>query len=491
MDTQEMLDLLPAELSPETVSRDAGEISRLQTVNPYLSDGVSPSLVVRPRDVQELRRVVSLAGESGIGVLVASSTGPHCKGGLSCGEQHIVVDLSPWKTIDLIDRRNRVCRIAPGVTYGELLQVLEPFGLTVPMPLAPRKGKSVLAAVMDREPSTWPNKHWDTADPVASTELIFGAGELFRTGAAGGPGSLEKQREAGGAQKSPLGPSQTDFHRVVQAAQGTLGIVTWITLRAELRPSLERPLLLGASTLDALLPFVYEVQRAGLGEHSFVLDRAAAALFMSAGSPGSYTAALSSLPEYLCLQNVAGFERLASERVAYQYEDIGEIALRHGLTLSTALGELSAEGLLRAAIRPCGEHDWRHATRGHCLRIFFLTTLDRSPGFINTVRALCRRYQIPGEGLATYIQPIVQNHACHIEFMLPFRPDDSAETDLVRRFEHDAVHSLAEQGAFFSRPYGTAGEVAFAANPLNFQILKKVKGIFDPKGILNPGKWNL
>ena len=54
--------------------------------------------------------------------------------------------------------------------------------------------------------------------------------------------------------------------RVLQGAQGTMGIVTWATLRAELLPSIEDPYLVGASSSEALIPYVYDVQRASLGE---------------------------------------------------------------------------------------------------------------------------------------------------------------------------------------------------------------------------------
>jgi len=212
---------------------------------------------------------------------VTSSKSPHARDGLASAEAHALVDLSAWKRIDLVDRRNRMCRVEPGVTYDELLEALRPHGLTLPMPLGPRRTKSVLAAVMDREPTTWPNKQWDGSDPVGSTEFLFGSGEHFRTGAAGGPGSIEAQRKAGGAQKFSSGPSQTDFHRVLQGAQGTMGIVTWVTLRTELRPSIEDPHLLRANSLDRLIPYVYDVQRALLGEHSFLLNRQAAAMLMA------------------------------------------------------------------------------------------------------------------------------------------------------------------------------------------------------------------
>ncbi|HUL39717.1 MAG TPA: FAD-binding oxidoreductase, partial [Methanomassiliicoccales archaeon] len=466
-------------------------------LDPFLSsasltdEGTAPSLVVRPSSVGELQALVRLANSSKLNLTVSSSTGRHRKGGLTAMKENVMVDLSGWRGIPWINRRNRVCLIEPGVTYGELLKALEPHGMTIPMPLAPRNGKSVVAAMMDREPTTWPNRQWDISDPVASTELVFGSGELFRTGAAGGPGTLEQQRAMGGAQKSPLGPSQTDFQRVVQGSQGTMGIATWITVRAELRPSVQRPYLLGAESLQELIPYIYDVQRQWLGEHSFVLDRTAAAMLMSAQGGGDLEEVRRSLPRFVCLQNVAGFERMPKERVEYQSNDIGAIAKRNKLTMATSLGKVSAGALLDAATRPCGEAEWRDAWKGGCLSIFFLTTLDMVPALIDAFLDTAGRTGVEQRSIGTYVQPVVQNHGCHVELMCAYDPGRSEETDSMRRLERESVARLAQEGAFFSRPYGAAGKIAFQQNPLGFEVLRKVKGIFDPNLVLNQGKWGL
>ena len=217
---------------------------------------------------------------------------------------------------------------------------------------------------MDREPTTWPNKQWDGSDPVGSTEFIFGSGEHFRTGAGGGPGSLEAQRRAGGAQKFSSGPSHTDFHRVLQGAQGTMGIVTWASMRVELLPSLEEPRLIGAKSIEALIPYVYDVQRALLGEQSFILSRHALASLMASGDAARFASLCESLPAYVCLQNIAGFERLPEERVAYQQDDIAAHAAAHDLKLERGLGDVSARDLHARAGRSCGTRDWRTELRG-------------------------------------------------------------------------------------------------------------------------------
>ena len=454
------------------------------------ASATTPAEIIAPANADELRTLVLGANEDGTSLVVMSSGGPHRKDGLACAEPHKLVDLSGWKRIDLIDRRNRVCRVEPGVTYSELLAALTPHGMTIPMPLTPRSTKSVLTAVMDREPSTWPNKQWDGSDPIGSTEFIFGSGEHFRTGAAGGPGSIEKQRKAGGAQKFSSGPSHTDFHRVLQGAQGTMGIVTWATVRAELMPSIEDPHLVGASSVEALIPYVYDVQRALLGEQSFILNRQAAAMLMATGDEMRFLSVVDSLPAFVCLQNIAGFERLPEERVAYQRDDMGEHATRHDLQLERALGDLSASDLLARATHPCGEIDWRLGREGDCLSVFFLTTLDRTTEMTQLFTACAREHGVREADIGLYVQPIVQNHGCHVELMVPYNPASVDAVERMRRLEEQAVAQLLDAGAFFSRPYGTADRV-FAKNPANFLLIGQVKSLFDPNRVLHRGKWGL
>lgn len=481
---------LESVLPTECIDRHPSDEGALRTGHPDVDGDAVPSHVVRPRDAAELQALIRLANASGLNLTVLSSRGGHRRDGARGVEPSIRIDLSGWQEIERVDRRNRVCMIQAGVTYGALLAALEPHGMTVPMPLAPREGKSVVAAVMDREPTTWPNRQWDMSDPVASTEFIFGNGEMFRTGAAGGPGTLEEQRAAGGAQKGPLGPSQADFHRVLQGAQGTMGVVTWITIRTEVKPSVQKPFLLGADSLGALIPFVYDVQRPWLGEHAFVMDRTAVSLLLSATRGGAFDSLWNGLPRYVCLQNIAGFDRFPKARVKYQRKDIRDIARRHGLAMTSSQGPVSAGDLLAAATRPCGEEDWRDGLKGRCLSVFFLTTLDRVLAYEKLMIELARKHGMDERAVGVYIQPVVQNHACHVEFMVPFDPENEGEAETVRALEREAVRGLADAGAFFSRPYGAAGEVAFAGNPLNLEVLKKVKGIFDPRRVLNRGKWN-
>jgi FAD/FMN-containing dehydrogenase len=451
--------------------------------------GHLPICILHPGNVDELASIIQYANQNNISITVTSSTGAHRKGGITNQGEHILIDLSRWKKIDLIDRRNRVCRIEPGITYAELIDALSTHGMTIPMPLSPRNGKSVLAAIMDREPTTWANKQWDSSDPVGSTEFLFGSGERFRTGAAGGPGTIEQQRLSGGAQKHSAGPSQTDFHRVVQGSQGTMGIITWITLRTEIMPIVQETFLVGAGKLDDLLDYIYAVQRRLLGEQFFILNRTAAALLISSQDVRTFEDLRNSLPEYVCLQNIAGFERLPRERLAYHKQDIECIAHQTNLQLEPQIGRLNATELFNKATHPCGETDWRDALLGGCLSIIFQSTLDRMPALLKAFTDTAAGVGIVGPEIGVYIQPMVQNHACHMELMIPYKPDSEEQVDRLRQLERQATIHLMDSGAFFSRPYGSAAKQVWTQNPGNTRLVKIIKGIFDPHQILQRNKW--
>ncbi len=198
---------------------------------------------------------MKLAKETGTPLVPVSSGGPHFYGDTvpSTGDA-VIVDLSGMKKVDLIDPFERVASmVEPGVTFGELIPAVAKEGLRLNMPLQPRATKSVVGSMLSREPVIMPHYHWDISDPIGSTEVVFGTGDMFRTGAAAGPGDIAEQRAGGGVQKEAAGPSAMSLHRLLQGAQGTMGIVTWASVRCELIPEREQPYFIASSDVAKLL----------------------------------------------------------------------------------------------------------------------------------------------------------------------------------------------------------------------------------------------
>jgi FAD/FMN-containing dehydrogenase len=237
----------------------AGNVTQeLETMNEYSRDisfvnPIKPECVVRPRDAGDIEKIVKLANDTLTPLIPVSSGPPHFRGDtVPSNGGAIIVDLSSMKKIIRIDRPNRVVMCEPGVTFKELIPAVEKEGLRLNLPLLPRETKSVIGSLLEREPVIMPGYQWDIADPLDCVEIIFGTGDMFRTGGAAGPGTIEEQLAAGGAQDEPLGPGQADWYRAIQGAQGTLGITTWASMRCELLPKVEEPFMVGSTQLDKI-----------------------------------------------------------------------------------------------------------------------------------------------------------------------------------------------------------------------------------------------
>jgi len=155
-----------------------------------------PQYVVKPRNMAEVQSIVKWANETSTPLVPVSSGPPHFRGdtvpSFGVGGA-VIVDLSRMKQIIRVDRRNRVVMIEPGVTFGDLIPALEKEDLAPLMTLVPRSSKSVVTSFLEREPITIPRFHWEAQDPLYCVEVIYGSGDLFRTGSAFGPGTIEEQ----------------------------------------------------------------------------------------------------------------------------------------------------------------------------------------------------------------------------------------------------------------------------------------------------------
>ena len=450
---------------------------------------VRPAYVVRPKSTEDIEKLVRLANETGTPLVPVSSGAPHLRGDTvpTLGGS-VVVDLSGMKKIIRIDRMNRVVMCEPGVTFGELIPAAAKEGMRLNMPLRPRKTKSVVASMLEREPVILPKYHWDIADPLACVEIVFGNGEMYRTGAAAGPGSLEDQWAAGGAQKEAAGPGQVSMYRVIQGSQGSMGIVTWASLRCELLPAVEEAFVAGSADIDKLFDFIHWIIRLRLVNECFVLNRAGLAALVAKKRPGDYQAVKDSLPPYVLLYTVVGYEYLPEERVAGQVEDIGGVAQRVGVEPAGAIGRVSAAELLGVSREPSAEPYWKLRAGGGCQDIFFVTVYDKIPQLIATMNELADEAGYPASDMGMYLQPIVQGVNCHVEFNLFYNPASPADVERIKALSDKAISELSCRGAYFSRPYGEAAKTVLNRDAATVGALRKVKAMLDPNNVMNPGR---
>ncbi len=447
-----------------------------------------PACVVRPASTEEVQNIVKWANESQAALVPVSSGAPHFRGDTVPGtEQAVIVDLRRLNRIIRVDPVNRVAIVQPGVTFGDLQDELAKAGMSAYLPLAPRRTKSVLASVLEREPITMPGLHFDSTDPMLCAEIIFGTGDKIRTGEAAGPDTLEQQWEIGKAQMSPFGPTQMDPQRLVSGAQGTMGIVTWISLKTRFLSALSRAFFIAATSLTPLTELSYRLTRIRFSGKIFILNGLNLASLLRR-TAAEITALKNNLPPWIMFVSCEGYGPLPADKIDYLEADLFEIAGSFGLKVETTVGGAAAGELDSQLAGPSAEPYWKLRFTGGCAEIFFLTTQGQTPGFASIMEETARRQGYPAANIGVYIQPVAQGTGCHCEFDLYYHPANPAEATNTRRFSAEAVNRLEEAGAFFSRPYPALAEAAYRRSQDTAALQKKVKAIFDPNGILNPGK---
>ena len=462
----------------EAYSRD------ISFVNP-----ISPRYVVRPQNKKVIQKLVRLANETQTPLIPVSSGAPHFRGDtVPSVAGSIIVDLSEMKKIINIDRPRRVAMVEPGVTFGELIPAAAEQGIRLNMPLLPRGSKTVLGSMLEREPVTMPKYQWDIEDPMACIEVIFGNGEEFRTGQAAGPGSIEEQWAVGGMQKAPAGPFIASWHRLIQGAQGTMGIVTWASLRCEILPSLEEPFLINSASLSRLIQMAAWLIRLRMVNECFILNNTNMAAIFAKKWPEDYKKLKAKIPAWTLFYVLAGYEFWPEQRISTNIKTISDISQRIGEEPVKSAGGISVDEILKVIHKPCNEPYWKLRYKGASEDVFFLTTNNKVEGQINTMNGLVDKSGYPVNDLGVYIQPIVQGTGVHCEFNLFYDPLQKDEVAQVRNLSTEAINTLLSKGAFFSRPYGENSRMIMNRDAASVLLLNKIKKIFDQNNIMNPGK---
>lgn len=88
-----------------------------------------PALVVRPHDPADVARAVTYAARKGLALSVRS--GGHSPLGHGTNDGGIVLDLTHLDTVEVVDPRRRIVRVAAGATWGRVAAALAPHGLGI------------------------------------------------------------------------------------------------------------------------------------------------------------------------------------------------------------------------------------------------------------------------------------------------------------------------------------------------------------------------
>ena len=183
-----------------------------------------------------------------------------------------------------------------------------------------------------------------------------------------------------------------------------------------------------------LQAFIYGGTRRRLGDEYAVLSSTALASMLGS-TPDEIRSLRSKLPAWTLILVVAGYNYLPEEKMAYEEKGLAKVAAETGVTLKNSLPGVDNDTVFSLLESAETGVSWKRRLGERSVDIFFVSTLDKVPPYVEAVREVAKERGFSTEDLGVYIQPTMQGRTAHIEFNLPHAAEEREKATVF----HDAA----------------------------------------------------
>jgi len=205
-----------------------------------------PHVIVRPESAQEVSEILKLANKYIIPV-IPRGAGTSLSGHATPWRGGIVLDMMKMNKIKEINIQNLWVVVEPGVVFDDLNRELAKYGFM--FPTGPGSGDTCTIGGMVAVNASGIRalKYGATRDFVLAMEVVMPTGEIIRTGS-----------------KTLKNSSGYQIAKLMVGSEGTLGVITEITLRIVPIPEAEATILAAFKTTKDAGKAIAAIVKAGL-----------------------------------------------------------------------------------------------------------------------------------------------------------------------------------------------------------------------------------
>ena len=414
-----------------------------------------PDLVVYPNTTEEISTIVRACAERNVPI-VAFGAGSSLEGQVLALEGGVCIDLTQMNRVLRVSAEDLDATVQAGVTHRQLNKHLANTGLT--FFVDPGADATIGGMTATGASGTTAVRYGTMRENVRGLTVVLADGRIIHTG--------------GRARKSSAG---YDLTRLFVASEGTLGIISEITIRLQPLPEAVAVAVCAFPTIEAAVNTVIATIQLGVPVARIELLDEAQMDAVNRYARLDYKA----LPTVLF-----EFHGHSEREVADQAQTVEALARDHdgaGFESVTRLEDRTR--LWRArhdayyaslALRP-GTKAW---TTDACVPISRLTDC-----IVETKRDLAASPLI-----GTLVGHVGDGNFHMIYLVDPENPEEMAE---ARRLTERLVLRSLEMGGTCTGEHGVGvGKKRFlpAEHGEALEVMKAIKHALDPKGLLNPGK---
>ncbi|MHA6204335.1 FAD-binding oxidoreductase [Dyella soli] len=418
-----------------------------------------PLAIALPAEVAEVQAIMAWANEQGVAI-VPSGGRTGLSGGAVAASGELVLSVERMNRVLGFDAVDRTLSVQAGMTLHAVHEAAREHGLVYPVDFAARGSCSIGGNIATNAGGIRVIRYGNTREWIAGLTVVAGNGEL-----------LQLNR---GLIKNSSG---YDLRQLMIGSEGTLGVVVEASLRLTDPPPPSQVMLLALPDMDALMA-VFALFRARLTLQAFEFFTDAALKHVLAH--GAQRAIDGEHPYYVVTEFDADEASRDAALAAF------ELGMERGWISDGVMAQSEAQA---AALWRLREGITESLSPHRPYKNDISLRISALPAFLQEIQSLLAR-EYPHFDVVWFGH--IGDGNLHINVL---RPAELAEDDFIAQCERVTrllADTLQRHGGSISAEHGIGlvkrAYLGSTRSEAEIALMRGVRQVFDPRGILNPGK---